>query len=133
MNSVLVIDDAADLRNLVLHMLRAADLQVFEAADGVAGLSIFRCSKPSLVITDIAMPRKDGIETIREIRAIDPRMPIIAMSGGGVAKYPDPLGLAQELGAVGTLQKPFRVEQLLAAVSRALASPGLQPVLRVLA
>lgn len=122
--AVLLIDDEPELRATILSMLRSLDLRVFEAADGISGLSLFHECRPNLVITDIAMPRKDGIETIREIRVIDPHMRIIAMSGGVHAKYPDALGLARELGAAETLQKPIRMKPLLAAVSRLLAATG---------
>lgn len=102
-------------------MLTSAGMEVVEAADGIAGLALFLDSPPDLLITDISMPGIDGIDTIRQVRAINPDIPIIAMSGGGRGKYHDTLGTARDSGAIETLKKPFRRAQLLAAVSRALA------------
>ena len=121
--SVLIIEDVRELRAMTAAMLQAVNLETFEAEDGVVGLALYRRHKPDLVITDISMPNKDGIETIRAIKAIDPEVPIIAVSGGGRTKYPDPLRLARNLGAVATLEKPFLRTQLLAAVALAL-EPG---------
>jgi YesN/AraC family two-component response regulator len=105
-------------------MLQSLNVQVIEAANGVAGLSIFRKHKPHLVITDIMMPEKDGIETLREMRVIDPKARIIAISGGGGGKYANPLALARELGAVAAFEKPLHRQQFVTAVSRALAVPA---------
>jgi len=122
--TVLLIDDDADIRATIRRMLQSLRLHVIEAANGVAGLSLFRQHKPALVITDIVMPDKDGIETMREIRTIDPQARIIAMSGGGGGKYPNVLDLARDLGAAEALQKPIRRAQFIAAVSRVLAGAG---------
>ncbi len=76
-----------------------------------------------LLITDLLMPEKDGIETILEIRRVNETLPILAISGGG--KYGargDLLRMAQRLGATATLQKPFSREQLVAAVDLCLTS-----------
>ena len=74
-----------------------------------------------LVITDIMMPGKDGLETIRELRRLDPKVRIIAMSGGGGPGV-GYLELAAMLGAAGTLPKPFTKGSLLTAVDRVLAT-----------
>lgn len=120
MIKVLLIDDDDGMREVLRMMLRSLKFHVIEAANGVAGLALYCAHKPSLVITDIVMPEKDGIETVREIRMIDPNARIIAISGGGDGKYPNPLALAKKLGATDALQKPIRREQLIGAVSRAL-------------
>jgi CheY-like chemotaxis protein len=122
MTKVLVIDDEAPMREMVRTILEAARIEVIEAMDGVSGLALFREHRPPLVITDILMPNKDGIEAMREIRAVDPNVRIIAMSGGGRAKYTDFLNVAKEFGAVETLTKPFRRDELLTAVKRATGS-----------
>lgn len=120
MIKILVIDDDESMREVLRLMLQSLKLQVIEAANGVAGLALFCAHKPNLVITDILMPEKDGIETVREIRMIDPDARIIAISGGGDGKYPNPLALAKKLGATDALQKPIRRDQLIGAVARAL-------------
>lgn len=122
MNTVLVIDDDPGMRSIIRDMLQSADCQVLEAPNGVAGLPMYREHRPQLVITDILMPEKDGVETVRELRKIDPHVPIIAISGGGRAKYTQFLKIAREFGATETLEKPFRRGDLLAAVSRALGT-----------
>ena len=120
LTTVLLIDDDPHVRDSVRKMLESWKLLVVEAENGLGGLALFRAHKPSLVITDIMMPEMDGIETLRELTAIDPQTKVIAMSGGGGAKYADPLARAMELGAVATLEKPFRRQQLRTAVAQVL-------------
>jgi CheY-like chemotaxis protein len=119
---ILVIDDDPAMRDMIQRILVSANFDVVEAANGVAGLSLFRQHKPALVITDILMPDMDGIEALREMRRLDPQTRVIAISGGGRTKYKNFLEIAQEFGAGEVLAKPFRREQLLAAVSRMLVT-----------
>jgi len=121
MGLILLIDDEPRMREMIRSMLESEKFEVIEASNGVVGLAQFKRHRPALVITDILMPEKDGIETLREMRALDPKARIIAMSGGGRAKYTNFLTIAQEFGATEVLEKPFRREQILAAVARALA------------
>jgi DNA-binding response OmpR family regulator len=116
MCKVLLIDDDAAMRAMISRMVGAAGHEVVEAANGVAGLELFRDHRPELVITDILMPQKDGLETVREIRQIDPTVRIIAISGGGAGGYTNFLRIAQSFGATETLQKPFRQAELLAKI-----------------
>src|SRR5216684_3398316 len=81
MANVLVIEDDAVTRTVVCTLLESAGHTVSEAADGDAGLAMFYANSPDLVITDILMPGKDGIETIRELRGTNPEAKIIALSG----------------------------------------------------
>lgn len=122
MSTVLVVDDDAGMRDLIRSMLESAQYQVVVATSGVSALPLFREHRPQLVITDILMPDKDGIETVREIRRIDPQAKIIAVSGGGRAKYTDFLRIAQEFGAAEVLEKPFRREDLLAVAARTISA-----------
>lgn len=109
------------MRKMIRMMLESVPHTVIEAPNGTVGVQLFRDQKPDLVITDILMPDKEGLETVREIRQIDPLARILAMSGSGTAEKPDFLRAAKEFGAAETLQKPFRRAELLAAVERALA------------
>ncbi len=118
--TILLIEDDPHVRDSVRKMLESWKLHVTEAVNGNGGLALFRAHRPNLVITDILMPVMDGIETLRELRAIDPWAKVIAMSGGGNTKYVDPLALATELGAAATLAKPFRRQQLRTAISQVL-------------
>jgi DNA-binding NtrC family response regulator len=80
------------------------------------------------VITDIVMPDEEGLGTIRELRRVDPNVKIIAISGGGLGKAGDYLGIAQRLGAMRTLPKPFLPETLLAMIAEVLAEPNRRAV-----
>lgn len=110
---VLVIDDEAAMRALFAAVLREAGYEVYEAADGRAGLVLYHRHRPELVITDIIMPNQEGIETIRMLHAANPEVKIIAVSGGGRIGDLDFLRIAKEFGAVATLAKPFRKQELL--------------------
>jgi DNA-binding response OmpR family regulator len=112
---VLLIEDD---RPLLLAMARAfarAGARVILAADGAEGLDRFLTSSPDLVVTDIIMPGREGIETLLAMKAARPEVPILAVSGGGQTPAREFLTLAKGLGADGILAKPFRAEQLLAA------------------
>jgi len=89
---------------------------VLEAADGIEGLEIYRQEPTDLVITDLIMPEKEGIETIIELKRDFPEVKIIAMSGGGRIEPESYLNIAQKLGALQTLTKPFDRKELLEAV-----------------
>lgn len=109
---ILIIDDDAALRATVRKILERAGHEVRDAGDGDRGLRIFREEGADLVITDIIMPEKEGIETIQELREADPDLPILAISGGGRADPSEPLTDARLLGADETLAKPFDVDEL---------------------
>ena len=103
----LVIDDDELARGTLSTMLEAAGFEVLQAEDGKRGLDIFRASAPGLVVTDILMPNKEGIETILELRRLDREVKIIAVSGGGRVGANQFLEVAQKLGADEVLSKPF--------------------------
>ena len=117
MARILVIDDDADVRAVILDTLESAGHEVILAGDGNQGLRLQRLHQAELVITDILMPEKEGIETIRELRHEFPKQKIIAMSGGGRALASlDYLKVARELGAHVVLHKPFGSDKVLDAV-----------------
>jgi len=118
MARILVIDDDADLRVMLEQTLESAGHEVILAADGKEGVEQYRTKPADLVITDIYMPNQEGLETIIKFRRHFPALAIIAMSGRETA--PTMLSIAQKLGAVEVLQKPFVADELLAAVGRAL-------------
>jgi signal transduction histidine kinase len=122
---ILVIDDDRDLCFVMEEMLRAEGYKVSVAHDGEQGIKMQREQPASLLVTDIFMPNKEGVETIREFREEFPNVPIIAMSGGGRLQKQGGLFAAKELGAETILQKPFEMNDLLRSV--AVALKGLEP------
>ena len=122
MARILIADDDATLREALRNILIEDGFDVIEASDGAATLHTLRSQQADLVLCDMFMPDKDGVETIRELRREFPTMKIIAMSGGGLSGMLDILPIAQRLGAAEILQKPFTRTALLAALSRVLAS-----------
>jgi CheY-like chemotaxis protein len=82
MARILVIDDERIIRTIVKHALEEDGHEVIEAGDGEEGIQLYRKNPTDLVVTDIIMPRKEGIETIKELRRNYPDIKIIAMSGG---------------------------------------------------
>jgi len=113
---ILVIDDDEQLRRMLCMALRRAGYVVVEAGDGNEGLERFREAPTDLIITDLLMPEKEGLETIMDIRREFPDAKIIAMSGGGRAGNLNFLRVAERLGAQRTMAKPFNLQALLAAV-----------------
>ena len=100
-------------------VLESVGFELDQAEQGASGMHLLRANEPDLVITDILMPQKEGIETIREIRSVLPRIPIIAISGSAEPRA-DYLKMAQTFGATGILAKPFDLALLLEIVNRLL-------------
>lgn len=117
MARILIIDDEAYIRELYTRLLEEAGHEVIEAPNGDAGIKLYRQSQTDLIITDIIMPEKEGIETIIELRRDFPHVKIIAISGGGAAMDSDTcLRLAEDLGAARTLAKPMSNQELLDSI-----------------
>jgi len=113
---VLIIDDDADLRELIHDSLERDGFEVASAENGTRGLEVQRAKPAHIVITDIFMPEKEGIETLVALRSEFPRAKIIVMSGGAGTTKTDYLSLARELGAAKSFRKPFELRALSAAV-----------------
>jgi DNA-binding response OmpR family regulator len=109
---ILVVDDNADLRSTIQALLQADGFDVVVAGDGQAALELHQSRPADVVITDLFMPDKDGIETIVELRKLSPKLKIVAMSGWTSAQGSDYLKVAREIGATVTLQKPFDPQEL---------------------
>lgn len=118
---VMVIDDDSALRRLVQRVLSGEGHEVIEAENGEEGLTLLQRHRPDLVVTDILMPKKEGIETISRMKEHHPATKIIAMSGGGISGNLMFLDVARALGVEATLAKPFRPAELVEAVARVLA------------
>lgn len=118
---ILLIDDDERLRRTVGRMLTIAGHEVVEAENGDAALAILPACQPEIVITDVFMPEKDGIETVKELREQFPEVKILAMTGGG--REPRFYSLIESFLLAGVLRKPFEREALLEAIDRLLAPP----------
>lgn len=124
MYRILIIDDDHHILLMVKKMLERAGYEVDLASNGNEGLELFRNIQADLVITDIIMPEKEGLETIREMRRIQPNLKIIAMSGGGKISADNYLETAKIFGASQVLEKPFTQKTMIAAVTKLLGNPG---------
>jgi DNA-binding NtrC family response regulator len=120
MATILIIEDDVAARELLRDILETEGHQVTEAANGEDGVRRYRPGATDLVVTDILMPKKGGLNVIRDIRAKDPAARIIAMSGGGTDGRLNFLGTARTFDGVLTLPKPFKHTDLLSLVERAL-------------
>lgn len=113
---ILVIDDEEPVRIALRQMLEKEGYGVEEAPNGAVGMELLRDHPADLMITDLFMPEKEGIETMIEVRKCFPQVKIIAMSGGGRVGALDLLPMAESFGALRTLAKPFERKELLDAV-----------------
>jgi CheY-like chemotaxis protein len=124
MARVLVIDDDKLFVKLMVHALQEHSHVVESAADGSAGLRVFKTSPFDVVVCDMLMPEQEGVETIRQLRQHNAGVRIVAISSG-LRRSPsiDILHVASQFGADTTLQKPFKLSQLVAAVDQLAPSP----------
>lgn len=122
MAKILVIDDNDLVRASTRSILESEGYAVEEAGDGDVGIARAQAYGPYLILTDIVMPNKEGIEMIRDLRGRGYDGPIIAMSGGGRIDATEVLNLAGKLGADACIAKPFKKAELLAKVKACLGS-----------
>lgn len=122
MARILVVDDEELARFTMREILEGAGHEVEEAKNGAQGISLQRSRRFDVIVTDIIMPEKEGVQTIIELRREFPNLPIIAISGGGRTRNLDFLKIAEQYGARKILPKPFSEEELLAAVESCLVS-----------
>ena len=120
MAHILVIDDDPSIRNILYDILREDGHEVSLAENGNRGIELINQIPFDLVITDLIMPEKEGVETIIEIKNSSPGLRIIAVSGGGRISSQDYLSLAGKLGADMTMSKPFTPGQIKSAVDELL-------------
>jgi len=115
--TVLVIEDDSTTRQLISAIIESRGHQVWEASNGEEGIMLCRLLLPELVITDIFMPYKDGLETMVDLQALFSGSKVIAMSG-----HADKLELALRLGARNVFLKPFSPKEFGEAVTGALST-----------
>jgi CheY-like chemotaxis protein len=117
MAKILVFDDEPSILLMLKKMLEKAGHEVDLALNGRDGLALFEKNRPDLVITDIIMPQKEGLETILELRKMYPDLKIIAISGGGRIGPDEYLPSAKIFGANMIFQKPLVQKEFMQAVS----------------
>lgn len=120
---ILVVDDEDQIRAMLRQVLERAGYAVIDAPNGRVALRLFREDPADLIITDLIMPEKEGIETIRELRKEFPEVKIIAISGGGQVSPEAYLDVAEGLGAHRTFAKPIAHQELLGAVAELVGKP----------
>jgi len=118
--TILIVDDSESLRQVVNIALSGAGYQVFEAKDGVDGLSKLDGSKVHLIISDVNMPNMNGIDFVKAVKALPKYKftPIIMLT---TESQPYLMEESRKAGAKAWLAKPFRPDQMLQAVSKILA------------
>jgi DNA-binding NtrC family response regulator len=116
MQKILIIEDDHHILLMMKKMLGNKGFEIILASNGNEGLELFKKNHFDLVITDIIMPEKEGLETIREMRRMRSDLKIIAMSGGGKISADNYLETARIFGASRLLEKPFTRKQLVDAV-----------------
>lgn len=121
MATILVIDDDFYVREMLKTVLEDAGYDVLEAENGHVGVRLFSENKVDMIITDIIMPEKEGLETIQDVRRASPDVKIIAMSGGAKVGPTNYLKLAEHFGANRVFQKPIHISELLGNIRELLA------------
>ena len=123
MPNILVVDDDKLVRELLTDILNLDGYTVFTAETGVEASEIYSQNNIELIITDLVMPKKGGIELIMDLKKKDPNIKVIAISGGSTTtgRY-DYLPIAKLVGASEIISKPFQVAEIRAQVAKILAS-----------
>lgn len=111
-SSILIVDDEERIRNFLSMKLKTSGYDVLAARDGVEALELVQTHEPDLMVLDILMPKKDGFETLKELRTFS-RIPVIILSARG-SNFDKVKGLS--LGADDYLEKPFSPDELLARI-----------------
>lgn len=117
MKKIVLIDDDPEFRNMLQEGLSQAGFEIFPAGNGIEGLESIKKNTPDIVITDIIMPEKEGVETILEMKTLYPDLKYIAISGGGRSNPENYLNVAKSLGAVETFSKPFKLIDLIKTIN----------------
>lgn len=118
MARILIIDDNVFMRSVLIDKLEAGGHDVIWASDGDVGIKLYKERHPDLIVTDIFMPEKNGLEVISEAKLLYPEAKIIAISGGSIIKNSNCLQVAKDLGVAHCFEKPIDWEAFLAAVKK---------------
>ncbi len=121
MARILVVDDEPEVLLLLTDILESVGHEVIRATNGEEGLREFHKGNVDLIVTDIIMPDKEGLESIMDYKQLNPEVKIIAISGGARIGPHTYLKMAEKFGAKRVFSKPFRNKELLDAVEELLA------------
>lgn len=127
MAKILLVEDDTDIAEIIIRTLTLKGNEVLLAVDGVDAVEHLAETHYDLVISDLFMPRKDGIEVVREVRRAQPGVPVVLITGGtdffpsGGKILKTLTDTAEILGAIRTLHKPFRPSELISTVNAVLA------------
>lgn len=117
---ILVVDDSATVRQQVSMVLKDAGYEVVEAQDGIDGKEKAAANDVAMVISDVNMPRMNGIEMLEEVSKVKPQLPVVMLTTEG---HPELLAKAKSFGAKGWIVKPFKPEVLMGAVKKLAGAP----------
>jgi DNA-binding response OmpR family regulator len=120
MAKVLVIDDEPGIRDLLDTLLRRKGYDVIVAESGQKGLECFRRARPDVIVLDLKMPEMDGLTVLRQVRSLDPIMPVIILTGAGTAETEQRV---RALGVTEYVEKEFSLHLLGDALKRLLKTP----------
>ena len=118
---ILVVDDDDAIREMLAIVLQRRGFEVIKARDGNEALKLYKQQQFDLVVTDLIMPDREGIEVILEMRTMKRPVRILAISGGGKVHQSMHLNLARSVGADRVLSKPFTPHDFLKIVAEMLA------------
>lgn len=118
--SILVVDDDQQFRNFMVDLLSDYNFNVSTADNGAIGLDKLFVNKPDLLITDIVMPEKEGVELILTTKKLNASLPIVAVSGGNMGNADSYLKMAKKLGADAVLSKPFSHAEIVDVINELL-------------
>ena len=121
MKKILIIDDEVPVRKMLKKLFERNGYDISEATNGNQGIKLFNEQHPDLIISDLIMPEKEGLETIRELKKSKPYVPIIAIPGGGLTDPKLYLNLALRFGAVHLFAKPIDNDILLSTIKEILS------------
>jgi len=116
MQGILIVENDTELKEMISAALVRRKFTVIEASNGKEAIAHFKPLVTDIVITNIIMPEEDGLGVIRKLKALKPKLKVIAMSGGGKASPRNYLSVAKVLGANATIAKPFQINDLISIV-----------------
>ncbi len=122
MARIKMIDDDDDFRKMLCFVLKEAGYEVVEAPNGKKGTDVYNSEQIDLVVTDIFMPEKEGVETVIELVETYPDIKIIAISGGGTQHSIEYLDQIKHFGVKKTFEKPFEMTEFLASIEELIHS-----------